>query len=116
MTQAMFAQRLAEIKSDFQLIDKKVDELVKGLSPIVEDAAGVPATWLSEMIDHHLETLIYAVNDSLQYEPKKVEDFISYYIWEMNFGGEISWTDDKGEHKYDLKDPDNVWDYIKAGL
>lgn len=112
MTLKQFEERIGILKQDFKTIENKNTEFLKGLSIYVDDATGVPTSWLYDIINNEFTNLVYAINENAVAE--KVKDLIDYYIYEMNFGGEISWEDKKDKYTFDLSNNKSLYEYIKT--
>lgn len=105
MTFDNFKSRLDVIKHDYKTIQQKAKEYK---NPFFTDLYGVPADWLEDFILHHLFTLFKAVNPEIPDD--KAVDVIDYYVFEQNFGGEISF-DGKD---YDLSVDEKLYEYLLA--
>lgn len=123
MTIEEFKRQLNVVKNDFTIIDKKVDELVKGLSTFLDDAGGIGQSWLYDTVRHELKNLIYAANskllghgDNQKVIDDKIDDFIDYYMFESYFDGDISWEDEYGKHEFHLANDEDVYKYIQEGI
>ena len=127
MTKETFKKRLELIKAQFDLMEKNHSILVKQ-NPFVEDGWGVPPDWLVQPYLDHLKTLFAAVNEDALYKTLLSEntmgfgvvsgnqdkyvlaDLVDYYVWEGNWGGSIS----VNEKEYHLKNPDELYEYLKT--
>lgn len=118
MTFDLFQTRLALIKQDFNNIETKTDDLIKGLYAYMQDINAIPQSWLFDIIENELANLIFAVNIDLADDYAKVKDFIEYYVFSPTaaFTGEISWEGEEGKHSFDLSKDEDVYEYIKEGL
>lgn len=107
MTFETFEKRLKIIKDNYDEIDRKINrKLLDDLGVLFDDLNGVPASWLTRIVDNHLATLFMSVNSNLT-EEKALEE-AEYYVWENDFGGvtEISCK------SYDLSDDKQLYDYL----
>lgn len=65
-----------------------------------------------------MKNLIYAADEKLtDKDEQKIDDLIEYYMYEMNFGGQISWEDDStfGDDRkleFDLSKDEDFYKYI----
>lgn len=65
-----------------------------------------------------MKNLIYAADKKLtDKDEQKIDDLIEYYMYEMNFGGQISWEDDGtfGDDRkleFDLSKDEDFYKYI----
>lgn len=119
MTFEMFKKRLDAVKKDYQQIEEKTDSLIKGLDAFISDAAGVPQTWLLEIVENELKNLMYAtIDNELIDGENSIQDFIDYYLYDgSSFSGEISWESDDGtKFHYDLSKDEDVYTFIRQGL
>lgn len=123
MTVEEFKKLLTNVKNDYNMIDKKVDELTEGLSSFLDDAGGVGQSWLYDTVKHELKNLIYAANskllgrgDNQKVVDDKIDDFIDYYMVESYFDGYISWEDEYGKHEFHLANDEDVYKYIQEGI
>lgn len=119
-----FRRRLYEVKSDYETIENKCKEFIRGLSSILDDADGIATSWLYDAVKNEMKNLIYAVDpnkllgkgNDWKTIDDKVDDLIDYYMFESDFGGNISWVDEDGGHNYDLSDDEQLLEYIEKGL
>lgn len=113
MTFEMFGKRLEAVKKDFNEIESSTRDFISGLEIFVADVCGVPQSWLLDIVQNELHNLIIAVNPELAGKDDIIEDFINYYMFELDsFQGNIE-VDGK---KFDLSDDKDVYDYITQGL
>lgn len=119
-----FKRGLSVVKNDYQLLEKKCKLFLDGVSSFIDDANGVVAPWLYDIVKNEMKNLVYATapekllgkGSDWKDVDDKVNDFIDYYMFEADFGGDISWTDEDGGHRYDLSDDEQLFEYIQKGL
>lgn len=110
MTLELFSKRLLAIKAQFTRLQDETNKYLKS-NPFMEDLHGVPASWLSQLIISHLETLFASVNEKV-YDIKSfdsLEHFINWYVYENNFGGEI-WEDET--NRWNLSKAEDLYNFI----
>lgn len=119
-----FRRMLCAVKEDFNEVEDKCKDFVSGLSTFIDGADGIAASWLYDVVKNEMKNLVYAVDpekllgkgSNWKAVDDKVNDFIDYYMFEADFGGSISWTDEDGGHSYDLSDDEQLLEYIQKGL
>lgn len=105
MTFDNFKSRLDVIRQDYETVQQKAKEY---RNPFFTDLYGVPADWLDNLILHHMFTLFKAVNPKIP-DDKAVNE-IDYYVFEQNFGGEVSFDG----RTYDLTVDKDLYGYLLA--
>lgn len=119
-----FKRMLCNVKEDFNKVEGNCKNFIQGLSSFIDDADGIAASWLYDIVKNEMKNLVYATapekllgkGSDWKDVDDKVNDFIDYYMFEADFGGDISWTDEDGGHRYDLSDDEQLFEYIQKGL
>lgn len=103
----LFMSRLQKIIAYDNTLDDTIDSYIEN-NPLLCDAAGVRAPFLSHEIIEHLTTLFLAVNPSISEET--MFDFVEYYVYENNYGGTMR----IGDIAYHLDYERELYDYIRS--
>lgn len=103
----LFMSRLQKIIAYDNTLDDTIDSYIEH-NPLLCDAAGVRAPFLSHEIIEHLTTLFLAVNPSIS--EKTMFDFVEYYVYENNYGGTMR----IGDVVYHLDYEKELYDYIRS--
>lgn len=108
MTFQLFKKRLNVIRD----LDIKTDDAVEKFNsnnPFIADASGVRSDFLADLLWEHLFTLFSAVKEAPY---NKIKDFIDYYLYDQNYGGEVTYLG----QVFHLDDDKELYDYLVEAL
>jgi hypothetical protein len=108
MTFNTFKERLDIIRN----LDIKTDDAVEKFNsnnPFITDAGGVRSDLLADLLWEHLFTLFSAVKEAPY---NKIKDFVDYYLYDQNYGGEVTYLD----QVFHLDDDKELYDYLVEAL
>lgn len=108
MTFQLFKKRLNVIRD----LDVKTDDAVEKFNsnnPFIADAGGVRSDLLADLLWEHLFTLFGAVKEAPY---SKIKDFVDYYLYDQNYGGEVTYLD----QVFHLDDDKELYDYLVEAL
>lgn len=108
MTFQLFKKRLNVIRD----LDVKTDDAVEKFNsnnPFIADAGGVRSNFLADLLWEHLFTLFSAVKEAPY---NKIKDFIDYYLYDQNYGGEVTYLG----QVFHLDDDKELYDYLVEAL
>lgn len=108
MTFQLFKERLDIIRD----LDIKTDDAVEKFNsnnPFIADASGVRSDLLADLLWEHLFTLFGAVKEAPY---SKIKDFVDYYLYDQNYGGEVTYLD----QVFHLDDDKELYDYLVEAL
>ena len=108
MTFQLFKKRLDAIRD----LDVKTDDTVEKFNsnnPFIADARGVRSDFLADLLWEHLFTLFSAVKEAPY---NKIKDFIDYYLYDQNYGGEVTYLG----QVFHLDDDKELYDYLVEAL
>lgn len=102
-----FLKQLQIVRDDYNFLSKKLNKkLLDDLAVLFDDLSGVLSTRITKVVDNHLATLFMAVNPLIT--DKDAYDLVDFYVWEYDFGGEVS----IGDKKYNIVDDNQLYDFI----
>ena len=108
MTFQLFKERLDIIRD----LDTKTDDAVEKFNsnnPFIADASGVRSDLLADLLWEHLFTLFGAVKEAPY---SKIKDFVDYYLYDQNYGGEVTYLC----QVFHLDDDKELYDYLVEAL
>ena len=108
MTFQLFKKRLDIIRD----LDVKTDDAVEKFNsnnPFIADAGGVRSDFLADLLWEHLFTLFGAVKEAPY---SKIKDFVDYYLYDQNYGGEVTYLG----RVFHLNDDKELYDYLVEAL
>lgn len=103
----IFDEKLKVVKNHYKEIEYKYNVLLDGLKSVIDDVAGVPCSWIYDILISELQNLFLAVNPNLN--EQQLNEISEYYIWEGNFGGNITIDD----VTYHLENSLELYKYIQ---
>lgn len=108
MTFQLFQERLDIIRD----LDIKIDDAVEKFNQnntFITDAGGVRSDLLADLLWEHLFTLFGAVKEAPY---SKIKDFVDYYLYDQNYGGEVTYLG----QVFHLDNDKELYDYLVEAL
>ena len=111
-----FEKMLEKIKMSLESLQTSVNSYIQN-NPFIEDSKGIVHQNLLNLIQDQFNILVIAALGN-QYDASNkkhvyaVQDFVEYFLWEEDFGGEIT-VDDK---VFKLSNTEQLYMYIQNNL